>query len=261
MNKHSYPILDFDASREALIDPFNYYQPVDIAEICILCFFKDVIQAATHDYKSRIVMELSCECGPHPVRELEIDGVRIAYAHPGVGAPHAAALLESVGALGCRTFIVIGGAGVLKSDIACGHIILPTSAVRDEGTSYHYLPAEREVRPSADIVSLLERTLARHHVPYLAGKTWTTDGIFRETPATVARRRDEGCLTVEMEAAAMFAVAEYRDFRIGQMLYGGDDVSGDVWDNRAWVSRADVRENLFALAIEAAQSLHRESNS
>ncbi len=255
MNDHHYPILEFDDSREALIDPYRFYQPVDIAEVCILCFFSDVIQAVTHDYKTRVVKEFACECGPHPVRELETDGLCVAYAHPGVGAPHAAGMVESIGALGCKTFIAIGGAGVLRKDIAVGHIVLPTSAVRDEGTSYHYLPAEREVAPSPRVVEVLKSTLDNYKVPYLTGKTWTTDGIFRETPSKVAKRREDGCITVDMEASAMFAVAQFRGLEIGQMLYGGDDVSGEVWDNRSWVSRADVRENLFALALEAARHL------
>lgn len=255
MRNRDYPILEYDDSREALIDPVRVYKRADIAEVCILCFFKDVIEAVTHDYDTRIVCELPCECGPHLVRELTTDGVRIAYAHPGVGGPHAVGMLEALGATGCNTFIVIGGAGVLKLDIACGHIVIPTAAVRDEGTSYHYLLPGREVAPTVEVVDVLKHILVRHRVPYLEGKNWTTDGFFRETKAKVARRRDEGCLTVDMEAASMYAAAQYREYRIGQLLYGGDDVSAEEWDNRSWTSRADVRENLFALAIEAAKEL------
>ena len=69
-------------------------------------------------------------------------------------------------------------------------------------------------------------------MPFATGLTWTTDGLFRETPAKVAARRAEGCLTVEMEAAALFAVAQYRGITIGQLLYAADDLSGDEWDHR-----------------------------
>ena len=84
-------------------------------------------------------------------------------------------------------------------------------------------------------------------------KTWTTDAFYRETPAKVRRRREEGCLTVEMEAAAFFAVAQFRGVPFAQLLYGGDDVSG-VWDFRAWTTHA-VREELFWLAAEACLAL------
>ena len=80
---------------------------------------------------------------------------------------------------------------------------------------------------------------------------WTTDGYFRETPAKVELRKSEGCLTVETEAAALFAVAEFRKVVLAPMLCGGDDVSGDECDNRERQSRAPFREKLFWLAVEA----------
>jgi len=104
--------------------------------------------------------------------------------------------------------------------------VVPVSAVRDEGTSYHYLSPAREVEPSPRAVSAIKLVLERHKVPYITGKTWTTDGFFRETPGKVELRRSEGCLTVEMEAAAFFAVARFRGVTLGQVLYGGDDVGG-----------------------------------
>jgi uridine phosphorylase len=104
-------------------------------------------------------------------------------------------------------------------------------------------------------VQTLVKVLESHAVPHLAGKTWTTDAPYRETPARIARRREEGCLTVEMESAGMMAVARFRGVAFGQVLYGGDDLSGAEWDNRAWQSRKDVRENLFWLCAEACLSL------
>jgi uridine phosphorylase len=167
----------------------------------------------------------------------------------------AAGLLEEAIALGCKKFIACGGCGVLDKTIAVGHLMVPAAAVRDEGTSYHYLPPGREVVASSEGVAALERVLQAHSVPYRVTKTWTTDGVYRETPAKVARRKAEGCLAVEMEAAAFFAVARFRRVTFAQLLYGGDDVSGGEWDRRGWPSRADVRENVFGLAAEACLAL------
>jgi len=90
----------------------------------------------------------------------------------------------------------------------------------------------------------------------LVGKTWTTDAPYRETLAKVQRRKSEGCVVVEMESAAFFALAQFRGVTFAQILYGGDDVSGDhEWDNRAWQSQTPVREKLFWLAAEACLSL------
>ena len=92
-------------------------------------------------------------------------------------------------------------------------------------------------------------------VPFIAGRTWTTDAPYRETPGKIAARRQEGCLTVEMEAAALAAVASFRGVPLAQVLYGGDDLSGQSWDHRSWQSQAEVRDNLLDLAATAALRL------
>ena len=101
-----------------------------------------------------------------------------------------------------------------------------------------------------DVIALSEA-----NIPFVKGKTWTTDAFYRETQAKVALRRKERCLTVEMEAAAFFAVAKFRRVAFAQMLYAGDDVSGLEWDPRRWDKRASVRERLFWLAAEACSTL------
>lgn len=249
----SYPILEFDPTPEAFIEPTRTVKRLDVPEHCVLCFFQDVIAAACAN--AACVHHLVSEIGRNPVYELAINDQRLIVIHPGVGAPLAAAFLEEVIALGCRKFIACGGAGVLMPEIAVGHVVIPTSAVRDEGTSYHYLPPSREVPASVEAIAAIEATLEKHHVPYVTGKTWTTDAIYRETPTKVAQRRAEGCVTVEMEAAAFFAVAQFRGVTFGQLLYGGDDLSGDVWDSREWETRTPAREKLFRLAAEACLRL------
>lgn len=248
-----FPILEYDPMPQALIEPTRIVRRMDVPERCVLCFFQDVITAACAD--AACVHHLGSEIGRNPVYELAINGRRLIVIHPGVGAPLAAGFFEEVIALGCRKFIACGGSGVLRPDMAVGHVVVPTSAVRDEGTSYHYLPPAREVAASPEAVAAIEATLQRHHVPYVTGKTWTTDAIYRETSARIERRRDEGCLTVEMEAAAFFAVAQFRGVMFGQLLYGGDDLSGDVWDSREWETRTPAREKLFRLAAEACLEL------
>ena len=81
--------------------------------------------------------------------------------------------------------------------------------------------------------------------------TWTTDAFFRETPAKVARRREQGCITVEMEASAMFAAAAFRGAVYGQLLYAGDDVSAAQWDHRDWQTQSGARDHLLDLALDA----------
>lgn len=254
MQEQPYPILEYDATREAIIEPGRVIAPIDIPERCVLCFFQEVIRKVCGE-SAEVVHHLGSEIGPNPVYALNIEGERLAVVHPGLGAPFAAAFLEELIALGCRKFIACGGSGVLDREIAVGHMIVPTSAIRDEGTSYHYLPPGREVAASPDGVAAIEATLKAHDVHYRIGKTWTTDAFYRETPNKIARRKAEGCLTVEMEAAAFFAVAQFRGVPCAQLLYGGDDVSGEDWDLRQSHGRASVREKLFWLAVEAVLKL------
>jgi len=247
----NYPILEFDPAEEALIEPSRLLHPIDVAERCVLCFFQDVIAGLNEQGRLTLVRNLGSEIGDNPLYEMEVDGQRLALLHPGVGAPLAAASLEELIALGCRKFIICGGAGVLDGGLGLGHIIVPATAVRDEGTSYHYLPPSREVAASADGVEAIEKVLQRDNVDYVIGKTWTTDGIYRETAEKVRLRRAEGCITVEMESAAFFAVARFRGVIAAQILYGGDDVSSEEWDSRHWQQQATVRDKIFWLAAEA----------
>jgi uridine phosphorylase len=249
----AYPIFEYDPAPTAIIEPRRVYKPIDIPKHCVLCFFQDVIDDLVRNGARQIHVE-HWETGNHPIYELDFNGRRLAVLHPRVGAPVSAAMLELVIALGSRKFIACGGAGVLDSKIAVGHIIVPSSAIRDEGTSYHYLPPSREVAPHPRALAAIEKTLRRNGMEYIVAKTWTTDGILRETRARMLARRREGCLTVEMEAAAFFAVAQFRGVQFGQILYGGDDLAGDDWDPRNW-NRHQIRERLFTLAAEACLSL------
>ena len=250
-----FPILEFDSAREAIIEPSHVLKSIDVPEHCVLCFFREVIQKLINEGKAKSVFALNWENARHVLYEIEMNGKRLAVMQAAVGAPLSAGLLEEVIFLGSRKFIACGGAGVLDNEIAVGHFIVPSSAVRDEGMSYHYLPPAREVSASPEGVAAIERVLKSKQIPHIVGKTWTTDAVYRETRDKVALRKSEGCITVEMEAAAFFAVAQFRGVTFAQILYGGDDVSGGEWDSRGWHSRNDIRENLFWLAAEACLEL------
>jgi uridine phosphorylase len=185
----SAPILEFDGEPEAILEPRKIIPPLPTMPTHgVICFFKDVITHFVQLGLAQEIYTMGSEMDNHPVYVHEVKGKRVALFHPGVGAPLAAGLLEEVIALGCRNFVACGGAGVLNRELALGHLVVPTAAVRDEGTSYHYLPPTREVSASPAAVAAIERTLQQRNVPYTLGKTWTTDAIYRETRARMARR-------------------------------------------------------------------------
>ena len=250
-----YPILEHDVTREAFIEPSKVIARRDVPEHCVMCFFKEVLDEVILTHNAKIIVDNAWEDGPHPIYEIEHNGQRLAFYHPGIGAALSAGLLEEVIAVGCKKFIVCGGAGALRKEITLGNLIVVSAAVRDEGVSYHYLPPDREVSANEIALNALIATLESHNVPHHIGKTWTTDAPYRETPIKIARRKEEGCLTVEMECAALMAVAQFRDVILGQVIYGGDDLSGADWDNRGWQSKKEVREGLFWLCAEACLAL------
>jgi len=254
-NPNTPPILEFDPEREAFIEPGKVIRRRDVPEHCVICFFHEVIDKVVTEHQARMVVENRWENGPNPIYEIEYHGQRLACFHPGIGGPLAAGLLEEAIAYGCRKFIVCGGCGALEKGLGVGHLVVVSAALRDEGTSYHYLPAGREITAHPQGVAALEAALTRQGVPYRVGKTWTTDAPYRETREKIARRLSEGCMTVEMEAASLMAVAQFRQVVLGQVVYGGDDLSGAEWDQRGWQSKQEVREHLFWLAAEACLAL------
>lgn len=249
------PLLDFDPSPTALIEPAEVLaRRPRIPETAVLCFFAEVIEALAAEEGARQVGRLRAAHGDHHIFALERDGQDVAVVHPGVGAPLAAAFLEEVIALGARRVVACGGAGAVVPELALGQVVVPTAAVRDEGTSFHYLPPGALVEAPAEGVATAERVLAAADVAHRLGTTWTTDGIYRETRGRIAKRRAAGCITVEMEAAAFFAVARFRGIAFAQLLYAGDDVSGERWAHRRW-HRAPSRQLTFDLAVDVALAL------
>ena len=256
MNENA-PILEFDNDRSAILTPqvFNTRSGGGLPNIAVLCFFQEVLLGMTQRGELTAVHELRSEIGENPVYVYQNGGKPVTVAHPGVGAPLAAGFLEELIALGVTRFVVCGGCGVLDKEIAVGHPVILTSAVRDEGTSYHYLAPSREADPSPRVVQALVTVFKESGLEYRLGKTWTTDGLYRETRGRRKTRLEEGCCVVEMEAAALFAVAQFREIQLGEVVYGGDLVVPGGWDKRGWHQREDDRRLLFDLSIQAARLL------
>lgn len=248
------PLLEFDPAVPAFIEPGEQIAARDVPDACVITFFGDAVGRLL-SCGGQVLEENRWEDGPHRLIEIEHEGARVAVLHAGVGAALAGALLEQTIAFGCRAFVVCGGAGSLKSEVTLGHLVVIDSALRDEGTSAHYVPIERIIHADAEARVVVESTLREHGVPFVTGRTWTTDGPYRETPARIAMARSESCLTVDMEASALAAVARFRGVPLAQVVYGGDDLSGESWDDRSWQSRSEVRDNLVRLAASAALRL------
>lgn len=251
-----YPILEFDPDREAVINPRDHLKSVATTAHCVICFFHDIVDRMVERLEPTKSAGLSTEAGVFPIYEASWGEKTVAFYLAGVGAPLSAALFEEAIARGYRKFVACGSAGVIDRSIGSGHVVVPTAAIRDEGTSYHYLEPASLVGGQDGPIETTCAFLGEKGVPYTTGTTWTTDAFYRETRARVAKRKEQGAITVEMETAALFAVAQFRGVEFAQLLYGGDDVGGESWDRRNWkLNDDDVRAKLFELAVEVCLRL------
>lgn len=161
----------------------------------------------------------------------------------GLGSPLMAGLAEELIAWGAKRLVSISMAGGLQTDLSSGDIVVCDRAVRDEGTSHHYLPPARYVDGDGDLTANLRAELEPHG-RVRQGATWTTDATFRETDVEMDQYAAEGVLTVEMETAALFAVAKVRGAQAAAVLVAGDSLADGDWrapqDNRALDARFDA---------------------
>ncbi|MFH5799560.1 nucleoside phosphorylase [Haladaptatus sp. CMAA 1911] len=158
----------------------------------------------------------------------------------GIGAPTTAMLMEDLVTDGVEAFLSVGFAGSLDESIAMGDLIVCEEAIRDEGTSHHYAESEKYALPSESLTAETKRLLERRDEGFHAGTSWTIDAIYRETEAEVRRYAEEGVLTVEMEASAVFAVAYYRGVDAGSMFVVSDYLGLSEWEPKFHLTAEDM---------------------
>jgi uridine phosphorylase len=250
------PILEFDPTRDAVVDPIA--PPVKVPDRAVLTWFSEVIDGFEVEPVHTIVLESARQ----RILVVEHEGQDLVVAEMGVGAPLSAAVLETVIAMGCTKFVAVGSSGGLVTGATPGTVVVPVEAIRDEGTSYHYLPPEKAAKPSDAVVASIIGVLRSRSVVHSRARTWTTDAFFRETAAKIRQRTAQGCVCVDMEASALFAVAEFRGVDLGQILYVADTLIGGEWDPEGLVTPlASVRRRLFDLAAEAVLAIPQDPRS
>ena len=245
IHKAEYPILEFDDNPVAKLNPANFADSKFDTDKMIITFFPEVVQKLLD--REEIFEELVIP-GENPVpiyRFTEDPEVLLTLGQ--VGCPACAGNLDLFHAMGITKVMFCGGGGVLDRNIEVGQILVVDGAIRDEGFSYQYIAPSRVIRTDQETKGKIINYLNENDIPYLQGLTWTTDAIFRETPDRIALRKEEGAKIVEMEQAGCIAVARFRHFSYGALIYGGDDLSGEEWSMRGWRSRDGVRYDLVQL--------------
>ena len=159
-----------------------------------------------------------------------IDGKQISVFGTPFGAPQAAVILERLIAMGARKILAFGCCGSLQPDLQIGHLVIPTDALSEEGTSAHYARPKGVGRGASEkIVELCKTQCREKNFRFAAGKVWTTDALFRETREKVGRYSAGGLLAVEMEMSALFTVAAYRKVHLGGLMVVSDELGTLKW--------------------------------
>lgn len=175
-----------------------------------------------------------------------------------LGGPAAANLMEEISIFGINEFIAIGSAGCLDSEIK-DKFVLIDKAIRDEGTSYHYIEPSTYVETNNQLNSELEAYLKQNDFKYVKATTWTNDAYYRETKQKIEMAKTLGAVAVEMECASWCAVAKYRNFKFSQLLYFSDLVKQDAWSRIVSQSKGyhnDKRDIIVVIVKNMIDSLN-----
>ena len=220
----------FDDRSPAKINPGRNEQAPKAD--AVIATFSDKIEEYVLKYHAcEKVGRIRMAHGATDVYLLEHRGRKFGFYRTWVGAPACAGTVEELREiLNTDRLVLFGGAGCLDKEIARGKVMVPTAAYRDEGTSYHYAPAADYIEiGNAPVV---EAFMKKNGIPYVLGKTWTTDAFYRETLDNFEKRRADGCISVEMEGAAVQAVCDFRGLQVYMFFTGGDLLDAPEWTQR-----------------------------
>ena len=223
-----------------------------ILDVCLITFSHIIFSFAKNMKNSSVIAEMPAAGGVYEVIKLPVENKRVGIFLSPCGAPAAGGFMEDVNALtGVEDFILFGSCGSLDEEKTKGKFIVVEEAYRDEGLSYHYLPPSDYV--SAPMWKNVKEIFEKNKIPYVVGKTWTTDAFYRETRSSMEKKKNEGCIAVEMEIAGCLAVAERRGWRLYPFLESGDVLDGEEW-RIGELSGANHKTLKLDIAMEIAKN-------
>ncbi len=179
-----------------------------VPDICLLDPDGDIVRHLVREGRAK--RSASWACYHTELWETDFEQIRIGLVGCAVGSSFAVLVAEEMFASGCKYLVSMTSAGQIEPDLELPCVILIDRALRGEGTSHAYLPSTLAVDANPDLIAAVEASLAGVAVRTRRGTTWTTDAPFRETRTALATARSAGALAVEMEAAALYALASAR---------------------------------------------------
>ena len=244
---------EFDPTYGAIINPQMVVSRIDdFPEVTISCFSKHLFESVLSLFEAEKIAEIHTAIGSNPVYRVEYKKKAFALFQSYVGEPLCVAQYEDLLAMGSRRLILLGNCGVLDQSIQDCGIIIPTRAIRDEGTSYHYAKPSDTIEVNKKYRETFKEVLRECGYPYVEGTTWTNDACYRETREKVRHRREQGAICVEMECAGMQALCDFRGTEFFQFFYAGDNLDHSTWEPRSLFGHTCLEEKtkIMLLAFE-----------
>lgn len=236
----------YDIDSEPIVNLEAFYGPKkNLVEKCIILFSKVLYEHLLQQYECRQIAEIGASNGSHPVWSFENEGDLIAFYLSPIGSALAGGTVAEVNHLtGASKFIMFGSCGSLDRSKTEGKFIIPTQAYRGDGLSYYFA----EPRDYIDIrnAGRLDLIFSELKIPFVKGWVWTTDCMLRETVNLVNRRKQEGCIAVEMELAGVQAVCDFYGFELYDFLAAGDVLTEGDYEI---AGLADANHNIDKLKI------------
>ena len=223
-------IIDsFDTSEPILKLEHFYGEKGHILDKCLVILSREIFDRIQLHYDLKQVGLISGSSYRIPIFAFEYKGELIGvYLSPMGSVLCAGNIAECAHITGATKFVMFGSCGTLDKATTSGKFVIPTEAYRDEGLSYHYMkPSDFVTIKDADKV---EQIFTKYNIPFVKGKVWTTDAILMETVNLVKRRKEEGCIAVEMELAACQAITNYYKLELYNFLQPGDVLMEDCYD-------------------------------
>lgn len=233
------PILDHALGQASAFTPENLIDDVrrsrqipagSVPPVCILEFDGDLTDWLVRQGVAKPFNPWACF---HTTMfAMELEGVSCGIIARTIGGPYAVLIAEQLHAAGAKLIVGLTSAGRVDHDLPLPCLVVVSSAIRDEGTSYHYLPPDREVACKSPVVQQLERELIATGWAVRSGKVWTTDAPYRETKTQLDKWAREGAVAVEMQAASLFAFGMARQVAVAlvAMVSNAVDHAGAQFD-------------------------------
>jgi len=235
----------FDESGESLINLDIFYGPKqNIIKKCLVLFSENIKNYLLDNFKCEQISALKACNGAIPIYSVDYEGEKIGFFLSPLGAALAGTTVIEVSHMtGAKTFVMFGSCGSLDNNVTSGKFVIPTESYRGEGMSFYFAKPENyiKIKNSDKLASIFKKL----NIPFVQGKNWTIECMLSETKNLVKARKEEGCISVEMELSGVQAVCDYHGFELYNFLAAGDVVlenSYDIKDLRDANSNCDKLE-------------------